>query len=64
MTQKEMILSHLKSGYSLTPLEALDCYRIFRLAARIWEMKAAGIDIKTEVKRDRTGKQYAVYTLD
>lgn len=39
MTQTEQILRHLETEGSITPLEALDIYGCFRLAARIGEIK-------------------------
>ena len=34
-TQKQNILDHLKSGYGITPLDALQKFGCFRLAAVI-----------------------------
>ena len=58
MTQKEMILYHLKIYGSITPLEALQEYGIMRLASRISDLKVQGHDIKSDkVKREnRFGK--------
>ena len=58
MTQSEAILNHLKAGKTLTPLEALDRFGCFRLAARIIELRRDGYNIVTEGK-DR----WAVYRL-
>ena len=35
MTQCEQILAHLKPGKTLTPIDALNEYGIFRLAAQV-----------------------------
>lgn len=62
MTQKQMILTHLRTQGGITPLEALQKYGCFRLGARIADLKGDGIGIKTEmVKED--GKRFARYTL-
>jgi hypothetical protein len=47
-TQCELILSHLIENKSITPIDALNLYGCFRLAARIHELKQAGhkIDAK------------------
>lgn len=62
MTQEEAILEHLKSGKSLTPVEALNFYGCFRLAARIDDLRKSGHFIETEIiKKD--GKKYARYYI-
>lgn len=63
MTQNAAILAHLQSGESITPLEAIGVYGVYRLAARILELRSAGYDIVTEHKRDARGKPYASYSL-
>ena len=45
-SQCDVILQHLKSGKSLTPLDALRLYGCFRLAARIHDLRCAGHDIE------------------
>lgn len=54
---------HLKSGRSITPLEALGLYGMFRLAARVKELRDRGWNIKTEMREDPNGKPYAVYYM-
>lgn len=71
MSQKTEILEYLKSGKSITPLEALSMFGCFRLAARISEIRDIGLNegftIKTEsfMIRDRHGeaKPVARYVL-
>ena len=64
MTQSEMILAHLKSGKPITPLEALKAYGVYRLGARIWDLKRQGHPIRLELVSDRkTKKHYASYRL-
>ncbi|MBN9346630.1 MAG: helix-turn-helix domain-containing protein [Devosia sp.] len=62
-TKIEKIKAHLLSGKSLTQLEALGLYGAFRLAARVHELKAAGMKIKTTIKHDPNGNPYAEYAL-
>jgi len=62
-TQIEHLREHLKAKRSITPLEALGLYGVFRLAARIKELRDKGWDIKTETRRDPNGKTYAAYKL-
>jgi hypothetical protein len=57
-----MILKYLETGASLTPIEALQTMGVFRLAARIEELRKKGHNILTEnVKKN--GKEFARYTL-
>ena len=62
MTQTEHILAHLDARGSITPLDALDLFGCFRLAARIAELRADGHDIRTE-RTERGGKAFATYRL-
>ena len=63
MSQKTTILRHLKMKGSISAAEALVVHRIFRLAARIKDLRNDGILIDTRMKRDATGKAYARYRL-
>lgn len=68
MTQKQMILEHLKLAGSITPGQALEEYGCFRLSARIADLKDDGYAIRTEMetRRNRFGKsvRYARYRLE
>lgn len=62
MSQEDEILKHLRSGRSITPLEALSRYDCLRLAARINDLRAQyGPDsIMTEIIK-KGGKRFARY---
>lgn len=62
-SQMSDIKSYLLAGKSITQLEALGLFRCFRLAARIEQLRKAGMNIKTEMCKDVTGKQYARYSV-
>ena len=62
MTQTEMIRAHLQSGRSLTPIDALNLYGCFRLAARSKELRNQGLPIET-LTEQRDGKAWAKYRL-
>lgn len=68
MSHNEMILNHLKTRGSITPLEAINEYGILRLGARIYDLKDEGWPIKTvmETSKNRFGVpvRYARYSLD
>lgn len=59
-TQTDRILRYLKSGRSLTPIGALSRFRCFRLAARVRDLRRAGVSVKTQMVK-RGGKSYASY---
>ena len=63
MSQKDIIMKHLRSGQELTILKAIGVYRIYNLKARINELRDSGVPIVTTMKVDATGKSYASYTL-
>jgi len=66
MKQNEMILQHLKQHQVITPAEAYGKYGVFRLSARILELKQQGHKIITGIikKTGRRGtKRFAEYRL-
>lgn len=66
MKQNEMILQHLKEHNVITPAEAYGKYGVFRLSARILELKQQGHKIITSIikKTGRRGtKRFAEYRL-
>ena len=62
MTQNEEIRTHLESGLTITLIMALNMFGCFRLAARILDLREAGLDVKMKMV---TGgdKRYAEYSL-
>lgn len=61
MTQKAQILSYMKQGKTITPLEALTKFGCMRLAARIYEISMS-YDVRVEKIKDGD-KTYARYSL-
>jgi len=61
--QNLMVLDHLKTGKELTPLEALNSYGCFRLAARVYDLKQSGWPIHCERRTMDNDKVVGVYTL-
>ena len=53
-THSAKVLSHLKSGKSITPIEALNKYGCFRLGARIHELKGDGHSISKQMIKVKT----------
>ena len=62
-TQTAQILAHLKTGRSITPLDALEWFGCFRLGARIYDLKQGGHNIYKEMVETDSGKRVASYTL-
>ena len=61
LSQKELIHRHLRRQ-PISPLEALQEYGCFRLAARIAELREDGLNIET-VQTKQNGKTFATYQL-
>ena len=68
MTQNDRIMNHLKEHQSITQLEAMQEYGIYRLASRISDLRKQGVKIKRKMEKgkNRYDEQtvYARYELD
>ena len=68
MTQCERILRHMQDYGSITQAEAVTKYGCYRLGARIWDLKARGVPIKSETVtgKNRYGERmcFARYSLE
>ena len=62
-TQCDRILQHLKTGATITAIEALNMFGCFRLAARIADLCKAGNEIITDKVKTSGGKHVAQYRL-
>lgn len=66
MNQNHQILEHLKKHKTITPAEAYVLYGVFRLSARILDLKTVGHEIMTKMV-EQTGKRgkkrFAEYRL-
>lgn len=61
--QVDKIRAALERGEKLTPVRALRQFGCFRLAARVKELRDAGMPIQTEKCRTKDGATVARYTL-
>jgi hypothetical protein len=61
-SQNNRILAYLRQGHSLTPLVALRMFGCFRLAARIYDLRYIGVNVKQRLIRIR-GKRVSVYWI-
>lgn len=62
-TQKANVRAWLLKGRSITPLEALNRFGIFRLAAVVHELRDEGLEIITEKLQVSPRKRVAQYSL-
>lgn len=67
MSQAELVLQHLKNGFEITSINALNIFGIISLPKRICELKDRGYKIKSTKrvvqKRDGSITRVSVYTL-
>lgn len=61
--QTKKVLSLLRAKQSLTSVEAAAVLKVRSLSKRICELKAIGVGIHTEIRRDSEGQRYARYYL-
>ena len=62
MKQSDLVVTHLNTYDSITPLEALTRYGIMRLAAVVHRLKQKGLCIITDLK-EHDDRRYACYRL-
>lgn len=62
MNQTQQVLTYLATGETLTPLAALRKFGCMRLGARIYDLKADGHQIKSQLVLI-AGKRVAQYRL-
>ena len=63
MNKTGMILEHLQQGKPITPLEALEKFRSFRLGSIIYNLRKCGYNIKTDIV-DHGDAKFAKYYLE
>lgn len=63
MSQSKQIKHYLEGGNKITPLEALDKFGCFRLAAIVHKLKEQGLKIKTTMMKEGQ-KTFAEYSID
>lgn len=63
-TQEANILAHLESGRAITPLDALNLYKCFRLGGRIYDLKKRGYKIEKKMVQTPGGAHVASYFLE
>lgn len=62
ISQKAEIQAWLERGHRITPIQALEKWGCFRLAARVAELREDGLEIDTSFQH-KNGKVFASYGL-
>lgn len=62
MTKTDQIRAHLMNRKAITPLQALRKYGCMRLAARVSDLRAEGLEIRSTIIK-QNGKRFARYRL-
>jgi hypothetical protein len=62
-SQNERILAYLKTGKTLTPLNALRMFDCLRLSARIYDLKWVDYNIETTFVKTKSGAVVAGYRM-
>ena len=62
-SQEQQVLRRLLAGESLTALEALRSFGVFRLAARVFRLRQKGFPVLTHMAEMAGGKRVAVYAM-
>ncbi len=60
---KTRLLSYLSNGNTLTVAQARSRFKIANPRARIADLRADGVNIRTEMREGRDGIERAVYSL-
>ena len=63
MSQNKQIADYLNKGRKLTPIDALNKFGCFRLAARIADLRNNGMSIVTKTIKLDNNKQIAQYSI-
>ena len=63
MTQNQKIANYLNKGKAITPIDALNKFGCFRLAARISDLRNDGMLIKTKIISTKKGANIASYSI-
>ena len=63
MSQNKQIADYLNKGKKLTPIDALNKFGCFRLAARIADLRNEGMNIVTTNIKLENNKQIAQYSI-
>ena len=64
MNQTDAVFDYMQAHGSIDPVRAVKDLGIYRLGARIWDLKRLGVNIESEMKKNpATGKHWKEYRL-
>lgn len=61
--QNKIVLNHLRSGREINQIDAAKMYGVWRLGARIWDLRKAGHNISTTML-NMGNRRIALYKLN
>ena len=61
--QAQKVLTHLANHGTLSGVEAEAVYRIRHLPRRVADLRDAGFNIQSNMRKDPTGQRYVAYEL-
>lgn len=61
--QTRTILAHLQRSGTISPMEAFAVYGNMRLAAAIHDIRRAGYEVSTDIRKDAAKHTYARYSM-
>lgn len=62
MSKQDKVLAHLKKGNTITGLEAIRLFGLYRLSSAIHQLREKGYNIHTEMVQEN-GEEYGRYSL-
>lgn len=63
MASKQAILKYLSKGKTLTTKQARSMFKIKNVAARIYDLRGDGVDIKTSLRKLTDGRMVKSYHI-
>jgi len=63
-SQNKRILNYLKRGHRITPMDALELFGCFRLAARVYDLRNEGHNIAKQIIELSNGVNVAEYYME
>jgi hypothetical protein len=64
ISQNDAILKYMQQGNKITPIDALNLFKCFRLTSRICDLKQRGFEIKKQFVKVNSGKKVMQYWID
>lgn len=63
-SHKALLLAHLMTGQTITPLEALQLFNCLSCSQRLGDLRRAGVPVQSRTITTPTGKRVSQYWLE